>query len=190
MSRKQRRESERAEIEQPALWLFVLWLMPKIASPIMAPAAFFLCLVGALGVWSVQSQPQVPAATQVIQDVALVVWQPSYEAALQTARRDNKPLMLDFYTDWCIACKAQDETFRAPDVARETAKFVAVRVNAERRLDLAQRFQVHEYPTLLWLSPNGEILDRESGAMDADDFAAYLRGVRTKFVGQPATQAA
>lgn len=179
-----------AETGQPALRLFVVCLMFKLPS-FAAPAAFFLSLVGALGVWSAQTQPQ-PAGVQAatVQTVAPIAWQASFETALQTARRDNKPLMLDFYTDWCVACKAQDETYRVPEVAREAAQFVSVRVNAEKRLDLAQRFGVHEYPTLLWLSPDGQILDRESGAFRSDDFAAYLRGVRAKFAGWPTTHAA
>src|SRR5688500_18181771 len=47
---------------------------------------------------------------------SFIAWEPSFEAALDRARITNKPILVNFYTDWCPHCKEMDNTFAAPQV--------------------------------------------------------------------------
>jgi len=93
-----------------------------------------------------------------------IVWSKTFEAAQAEATKSHKPLMVDFYTEWCGACKMMDaEAYTNADVIRASQKFVMVKVDAEKRADLAQKFKVDGYPTLLWLDNSGNVLNSSPG---------------------------
>ncbi|MDY6839062.1 MAG: cytochrome c biogenesis protein CcdA [Thermodesulfobacteriota bacterium] len=76
-------------------------------------------------------------------------------------QKDNKPILIDFYADWCTACKRLDqETFSAKGVAEEARQFVMVRANCtspdhKTRL-LTKRFGVSGLPTIVFLNTMGQ----------------------------------
>ena len=93
-----------------------------------------------------------------------IVWRQNFEAAQAEAAKSHKPLMVDFYTEWCGACKMMDaEAYTNADVIRASQKFVMVKVDAEKRADLAQKFKVDGYPTLVWLDNSGNVLNSSPG---------------------------
>ena len=58
----------------------------------------------------------------------------NWSTALQRAKAEHKPMLIDFYTDWCGWCKVQDTTtWLDADVARYVNTYmVAVKLDAER----------------------------------------------------------
>lgn len=93
-----------------------------------------------------------------------ILWKSSFEEAQAEAQKTGKPLMIDFYTDWCSACKMMDaQAYPQPEIVAESRNFVMVKVNAEKRRDLAQSYRVSSYPTLLWLNDKGEVLHSQEG---------------------------
>ncbi len=93
-----------------------------------------------------------------------IVWSKTFEEAQAEAVKSHKPLMVDFYTDWCSACKMLDrDGYTNADVIQQSQKFVMVKVDAEKRQDLALRFNVTGYPTLLWLDADGKVLNTSPG---------------------------
>ena len=93
-----------------------------------------------------------------------IVWRSDYEAALKEAAQARKPVMVDFYTDWCGACKMMDaEAYTNASVIDESRNFVMVKVDAEKRTDLAQKFKVDGYPTILWMNADEKVLDSSPG---------------------------
>lgn len=100
-----------------------------------------------------------------------------YEEALARARREKKLVFVDVYTDWCGFCKKLDrEVFTDPDVARAASRFVAIRVNAEKGgEEVAERFGVRGYPTLLFVDGDGELVERVEGYVEADELVRILR---------------
>ena len=107
------------------------------------------------------------------------------ESELAKARASNRPLLLDFYADWCVSCKEMERyTFADPLVAAEMARFVLLQadVTANDSLDQALmqgRFGIPGPPAILFFDARGrELRDRRLvGFMPAADFAALLRGL-------------
>lgn len=99
---------------------------------------------------------------------------PSFEEALETGRRQNRPVVVFFHTRWCGWCrKMERHTFRDPEVVRRSKdELVFVSVDAEDRRGepLAARFGVRGYPLAVLLSPQGVELDRISGFRSGPDF--------------------
>src|SRR5512138_3453119 len=60
-------------------------------------------------------------------------WLPDEPAALAIAQREGRPVILDFWAEWCTACKELDRTAWAdPAVREEASRFVAVKVDTDR----------------------------------------------------------
>jgi len=107
------------------------------------------------------------------------------EAALARARAEHRPVMIDFFAEWCAACKELDrETYVAPAVVEEAERFVRIKVdgtNAQDPVDaLYQRFGVNGLPTVAFISSEGQVLDdpRVTGFLGPEKFTEALRQVR------------
>ncbi len=88
-----------------------------------------------------------------------VAFTDDWESALAKAQAENKPLLIDFYTDWCGWCKVQDTaTWGDPTVANfVNERMVAVKLDAEGEGGyVAIRFRPTAYPTVILFDPNSE----------------------------------
>lgn len=103
------------------------------------------------------------------------------DAAIAASER---PVMLDFYADWCVSCKEMERlTFADPVVMAELARFTLlqadVTANAAADKALLARFGLWGPPGILFFAPRGEELaaHRVIGFESADGFAARLQRV-------------
>lgn len=111
-----------------------------------------------------------------------VVFEADFEAAETRARVEGKPLFVDFKTVWCGPCFTMDEwVFTADAVVDASTDVVATRVDGDDRRDLAKRFRVEAYPTLLMLAPDGTERGRFVGYLGVDSTALFMRA---PFVGR------
>lgn len=93
----------------------------------------------------------------------------------------TRPVMLDFYADWCVSCREmEDQTFPAPEVAARLAGFTLLRADvtantAEDRA-LLQRFGLYAPPGILFFVAGGSEIagKRVIGFMAADGFGERL----------------
>ena len=101
-----------------------------------------------------------------------VNWLYDYDQALSRAKDENKPILVDFYTNWCGWCKKLDaETYGNEAVAVLLNKsFICLKVNAEKHVDLANEYDVLGYPTIVFLSTGGEEIGRIVGYEPPDKF--------------------
>lgn len=104
------------------------------------------------------------------------------DLALQQAR--GKPVMLDLYADWCVACKEFEKyTFSDAAVQASLANAVLlqadVTANGAEQAALLKHLQVLGLPTILFFDPAGQELtaERVTGFMKAEAFNAHLQKV-------------
>jgi len=90
-----------------------------------------------------------------------IAWQPYSEAALQQAVAEGKPVVIDFYADWCLPCKELEaNTFSDPRVAQAFEGIVALKADLTRDdspavQDLKKRFGIVGVPTIVFLDGSG-----------------------------------
>lgn len=102
---------------------------------------------------------------------------------IAAARATGRPLMFDFYADWCVSCKEMEKyTFTDPDVQRALAGFVLLKadVTANDELDqaLMQRFGIIGPPGTLFFVDGAELRGlRLIGFEKAAPFAERARQV-------------
>lgn len=147
---------------------------------------------------SAPSDVQISASTQVIassnangsgyKDTKKVqqisFFQGNLEDALAEAKCQGKPLFIDFYTEKCAPCKQMDkETFADETVIDFTEQnYVAYKVNGDdaQGKDMANIYGIKAFPSFYFYSPNGEIVGKESGFMDAKNFLGKMQKYNPK----------
>ncbi len=109
----------------------------------------------------------------------------AFDAVLASARAEGRPVMIDFFAEWCTACKELDrETYPAPEVIAESERFLNIKIdatNSEDALDaLMERFGVEGLPTVAFISSSGEVLQapRVTGFLGPRPFTVELKKVR------------
>ena len=109
-------------------------------------------------------------------------WEHKLDEALVRARAENKPVMLDFWAEWCEWCHRLDETTYAdPAVQHLLAGFVTVKIDTEggaRGPQVAAQFQVDSLPTIVFLSPSGQLLLKVTGYQGPGQFPDTLAEVK------------
>jgi uncharacterized protein YyaL (SSP411 family) len=95
-----------------------------------------------------------------------VRWNEWGEEAFATAKRENKPILLDIGAVWCHWCHVMDrESYEDPEVAKiVNERFVAVKVDRDERPDIDSRYQVAVsaisgqggWPLTAFLTPDGK----------------------------------
>src|SRR5689334_10350775 len=87
-------------------------------------------------------------------------WHPWSTAAFQRAHASGRPVLLSLVTGWSASCVAMEaNVFARPAVAAAIEAYaVPVRVDADVRPDIAERYGLGGWPTTVWLTPDGEML--------------------------------
>ena len=112
-----------------------------------------------------------------------VQWK-KYDAAAVSAT--GKPVIIDFYADWCIPCKELDEkTFNNKDVAGELDRFARVKADLTKPEDpavqaLTKQYRIVGVPTIVFLDSSGHELDaqRLTGFEPPQKFVERLKQVK------------
>ncbi len=93
------------------------------------------------------------------------------------------PAILDFWSPTCGPCKAMAPAFDAVSEALADEPIRFVRINTATQAALAQPFNVHSVPTLLFVN-DGEILDVRVGALSGPALAKKAQWLLRKSRGE------
>ena len=91
-----------------------------------------------------------------------IPWVRDEKRAVLQSRATGKPLLIDFFAEWCAACKELDvHTWTDPVVAKEVAdRFVPLKVDATEETveneELQRKYQVPGLPTVLMMACRDE----------------------------------
>lgn len=103
---------------------------------------------------------------------------------LVLAKQAQKPVMLDFYADWCVACKEFEKyTFHDPAVAAQLKQFVLLQADVTRNqaqdIELLQAQQVLGLPTIDFWDAQGNPVSnaRLTGFMQAAPFLEHIQRI-------------
>ncbi|HAS8487591.1 TPA: protein-disulfide reductase DsbD [Vibrio vulnificus] len=103
---------------------------------------------------------------------------------LTLAKQAKKPVMLDFYADWCVACKEFEKyTFHDPAVAAQLKQFVLLQADVTRNqaqdIELLQAQQVLGLPTIDFWDAQGNPVSnaRLTGFMQAAPFLEHIQRI-------------
>ena len=106
------------------------------------------------------------------------------DAALAKAKAQGKPVMLDFYADWCVSCKEMEKfTFTDARIKAKLGTLVLLQVDVTANNDddkaLLKRFSLFGPPGMIFFGVDSVESGRVIGFENADKFAASLE----RFVG-------
>jgi len=160
----------------------------SLAVVVLATAWTFACAKEE----AVKQQGGTPSPGTVQERKAQVQWL-DFDDGLARARSIRKPIMINFYTDWCVYCKKLDrETLQDPEVARTLESgFVAIRLNAENgkarlayrgksftHAEFSRYFGVTAFPSIVFLNDKGEPITMVPGFVPAQQFSVFLNYIR------------
>lgn len=93
----------------------------------------------------------------------------TFEEAIAKAKKENKLIFVDAYAVWCGPCKLMDRTtFRSDKVGEVFNKeFINLKIDMEKGegIELARKYQVRAYPTLMLINGEGKVVKRMLGAL-------------------------
>ncbi|WP_416487538.1 thioredoxin fold domain-containing protein [Brachyspira hyodysenteriae] len=115
---------------------------------------------------------------------AEIKWEKDLATAMKKAKEKNLPIMIDVYTDWCTWCKELDKnTYTHKEVIDTAKKMVSIKLNpetSEEGAEIAQRYGVNGFPTILFISADGFILENVGGYVEGENFVPYMKNAIEK----------
>jgi thioredoxin-related protein len=103
----------------------------------------------------------------------------TFKKVLAKAKTQKKILMIDFFTDWCKWCVELDKkVYTDKDVAEfANKKQINWKIDAEKGegIELAKKYAVNGFPTIVFVDGNGDEVDRIVGYMPAKDFLKKIK---------------
>ena len=103
---------------------------------------------------------------------------PLLDEALANARKENKPLVIDFYASWCIPCQRMEQTtFTDATVKTLLQQCIFLRIDTDQQPELAKQVGVVGLPDMRLATPDGKVVRKLRGYQDAETFAKDLTGL-------------
>ena len=109
-------------------------------------------------------------------------WTYNIDKGLAQAKRQGKPVMIDFMAVWCPPCKAmEDSTFSDRAVVEKASAFVPVRIDIDKQRDVASKYGAlaRKYggigiPNILFMAADGTKLKHIVGYYGPRELVAAM----------------
>ena len=93
----------------------------------------------------------------------------------QEVLKSEKPVLVDFYADWCGPCQMLSPI--VDEVAEERDDIKVGKINVDEQMELAMRFQVSSIPMLV-VFKDGKAVAKSVGYRPKSEIAAMVEGAR------------
>jgi uncharacterized protein YyaL (SSP411 family) len=112
-------------------------------------------------------------------DAPPIAWQGWSQTAFQQAKAEHKFVLLDLGTQWCHWCHVMDDTtYKDPTVLKLLAeKYIALKVDADSRPDLSDRYEDYGWPATVVFAPGGSEIVKRRGYLAPDEMASMLQAI-------------
>jgi uncharacterized protein YyaL (SSP411 family) len=108
-----------------------------------------------------------------------IEWQPWSDSVFAKAKQEGRLVLLDLGTGWCHWCHVMEEvTYRDPvviDLVRK--RYIAVRVDADSRPDLSNRYEDYGWPATVVFGMNGDEIVKRQGYIPPRPMASMLQAI-------------
>ncbi|MFC4952374.1 protein-disulfide reductase DsbD [Acinetobacter puyangensis] len=144
-----------------ALALYLIYLVLRAHHWIRYTASLCLVILLGLSIWKGTQYWQYQTQQQQIWQV--VTTQAEFNQALQQAKLEQKPIIIDLYADWCIACQPiERNVWHNPDVQQKLQSMTKIKLDLSR-YDQSQQALLNEWqilgpPTVLFLDAQAQEL--------------------------------
>jgi len=93
------------------------------------------------------------------------------KSGLDSLIKGEKPILLDFFADWCGPCRMVSPVI--DEIASERGDIAVGKINIESELDLAREYGVYSIPTLLVIR-DGRVVNKAVGARSKAQILSML----------------
>ena len=104
------------------------------------------------------------------------------EGAFARAEADGSNLIMDFYADWCVACRELDEkTWPRPELIAESEGWIFLKMDLTKMTPelktVRDKYEIVGMPTVIFFDPRGNEKHRFAGFKPAEDVVKIMRSM-------------
>lgn len=114
-----------------------------------------------------------------------VKWIHDLDEGLALAKSENKPVLIDFFADWCTVCKEiEARTFSNPEVSSKLAGFVTIKIDLtaanKENVKIQSDYSITGLPWIAFYNSKGERLDGKTitGFIGPDEFLKHIQDIQ------------
>lgn len=108
----------------------------------------------------------------------------SFNELLLKAKKQDKLIFMDCYTSWCGPCRAMTNTvFTRPEIGSYfNSHFINTKIDMEKGegIELARKYRIKAYPTLLFLDMNGNVIETLVGYKNPEQLMEAVQKLQGK----------
>jgi uncharacterized protein len=117
--------------------------------------------------------------TRALSEEKGISWQPWSDSVFAQAKSEGRFVLLDLGTGWCHWCHVMEEvTYQDPTVVSLVGKnYLAVRVDADARPDLSNRYEDYGWPATIVFNSDGSEIVKRRGYLPPGQMASMLQAI-------------
>ncbi|MBV6479254.1 MAG: Thiol:disulfide interchange protein DsbD [Ignavibacteria bacterium] len=145
------------------------------SSPVFSKIKYIIAIVAVIfGTWNLKPKE---AESEVKWSVLN-----SLEAVDNSIKTGNKPVMIDFYADWCAQCKELDEyTYTDPEIVELSGRLNNIKIDLTKENSaITEKFDIKGLPVVIFMNQSGEEYKdlRVTGFLKPEDFKEKINSLQ------------
>ncbi len=110
-------------------------------------------------------------------------WLSSDEEGFKEAKLTGKPVLIDFFAQWCAAChELDDKTWSDESVSSELNRFICVKLdltkNDENAKEIQKKYKILGMPTVILFDSSGKEITRFEGFKPPQEVLELLKNIK------------